>query len=109
MQFLVDMCKSMNIEGYLSIDDLYELSEEKIIEKSANCEEKYIYIYIYNVWLEFSKTDKVYSSKRKVKDKYCVNVISKTRYVVPLVVTDNKTNRISEVSKKAKEKLIIIY
>lgn len=42
MQFLVDMCKSMNIEGYLSIDDLYELSEEKIIEKSANCEEKYI-------------------------------------------------------------------
>lgn len=105
MQFLVDMCKSMNIEGYLSIDDLYELSEEKIIEKSANCEEKYIY----NVWLEFSKTDKVYSSKRKVKDKYRVNVISKTRYVVPLVVTDNKTNRISEVSKKAKEKLIIIY
>lgn len=101
MQFLADMCKSMNIAGYLSINDLYELSEEEIINKFTNCEDEYIK----NAWLEFRKTDKVYSSNQKVEDKYCVNVKSKTRYVIPLVITKGKVNRIIDISIEAKEKI----
>lgn len=101
MQFLADMCKSMNIAGYLSINDLYELSEEDVINKFTNCEDEYIK----TAWLEFSKTDKVYSSNQKVEDKYCVNVKAKTRYVIPLVITKGKADRIVDISTKAKEKI----
>ena len=73
MQFLADMCKSMSNAGYLTIDDLYTLSEEEIISKS----DEYL------------------------DGKYCVNVKAKTRYVDPLVLTENGPLRISKVSEKA--------
>ena len=33
MQFYADIVKSMNIKGYLTVDDLYNLSETQIIKK----------------------------------------------------------------------------
>ena len=38
-------------------------------------------------------------------DKYCVNVKAKTRYVIPLVITKGKADRIVDISTKSKEKI----
>ena len=97
MQFLADMCKSMNNAGYLTIDDLYTLSEEEVINKFINCDDEYLS----NAFKLFQNADKVYQSNKYIDKKYCVNVKSKTRYVNPIVLVDGKPIRISLVSPKA--------
>ena len=97
MQFLADICKSMNNAGYLSIEDLYTLSEKDIISKFINCEDKYLS----EGFINFQNADAVYKSDEFMKDKYCINVKAKTRYVNPLVITGNGPVRISSISKQA--------
>ena len=58
MQFLADMCKSMNNAGYLTIDDLYTLSESEIISKFLNCDDDYLS----ESFRKFQNADKVYQS-----------------------------------------------
>lgn len=94
MQFLADICKSMNIKGYLTINDLYTLSEQEVINKILNCEDEYIR----NSFINFLNTDKVYNSDGFVNDKYSVNVKTKARYIVPLVCDDGKFIRINKIS-----------
>ncbi len=101
MQFLADMCKSMNNAGYLTIDDLYRLSEKEVIDKILNCKDTYLS----ESFKKFQEADKVYSSSEPVENKYCVNVKAKTRYVVPLVQTENGTVRIDKISEKAKQEI----
>ena len=101
MQFLADMCKSMNVAGYLAIDDLYTLSEAEVIDKILTCEDKYL--------VESFKKFQLCSSVRTGIDvpdgKYATDVKVKTRYVNPLVMSANGSVRISEVSKSAKERI----
>lgn len=97
MQFLADMCKSLNNKGYLTIEDLYTLSEEEVINKFLTCEDEYLA----DSFKKFQETDRVYYSTSPVPDKYCVNVKSKTRYVNPLVQTKNGVYRIKDISTKA--------
>ena len=97
MQFLADMCKSMNNAGYLTVDDLYTLSEQEIIDKILTCEDKYLS----NCFKLFQDADTVYGSTMPVNEKYCVNIKSKTRYVVPLVQTDDSAIRINQISDTA--------
>ena len=99
MQFLADMCKSLNRINKLDIDDLYSLSEAEVIDKFKNCGDKYLE----NAWQEFSNCDKVLKSEKKIDDKYCVNIKAKTRYVNPLVIVDNTVKRIYDISEKSKE------
>lgn len=97
MQFIADICKSMSIAGYLTIDDLYNYSEKEIIDKILNCADAYLS----NGFKNFQKASQVYKSDNKIKDKYCVNVRSKTRYIVPLVLIKDGVYRINEISKEA--------
>lgn len=97
MSFLADMCKSLNNRGYLTIDDLYTLSEEDIINKFINCEDDYLR----RVFNDFRKTSTSHRSLVPVEGKYCTDSKSKTRYIVPLVLDDNKAVRINKVSAKA--------
>jgi len=97
MQFLADICKSMNNAGYLTIEDLYTLSEQEVIDKILNCGDEYLE----NSFKLFQDTDTVYKSEIPVDEKYSVNVKAKTRYVVPLVITDNGPIRINKISDKA--------
>ena len=97
MQFLADMCKSMNNAGYLTVEDLYTLSEQEVIDRILNCEDKYLS----DSFKLFQEADKVYESKTPVDEKYCVNVKSKIRYVIPLVQTDNNSVRINQISDTA--------
>ena len=97
MQFLADMCRSMSNAGYLTIDDLYSLSEKEVIEKFVNCEDSYLS----ESFNEFRHADTVHKSDDYVNGKYCVNVKAKTRYVVPLVLTENGIARINTISSNA--------
>lgn len=99
MQFLADMCKSLNKINKLDVEDLYSLSEEEVINRFKNCQDKYLE----NAWENFSNCDKVFQSKTPVANKYCINVTSKTRYVNPLVEIDNTTKRIYDISNESKK------
>ena len=101
MQFLADMCKSMNNAGYLTIDDLYTLSESEIINKFLNCGDSYLS----ERFKKFQSADIVYKSDSYIEGKYCVNVKSKTRYVTPLVLTSEGTVRINELSQKSNDEI----
>jgi len=99
MQFIADICKTMNNAGYLSIDDLYTLSEKQVIEKILTCED----LYIRESFKKFLQADTAYTSPTLIKDKYCVNVKTKTRYINPLVKIGSDTIRINKISEKAKQ------
>ena len=99
MQFLADIVKSMNVKGYLTIDDLYNLSEKEVIQKILNCEDNYIK----DNFIKFQNATFVYGSDTPIDDKYCINVKGKRRYIIPLTKYNNSVCRINEISKSAKD------
>lgn len=99
MQFLADIVKSMNVKGYLTVDDLYNLKEKEIIEKIKNCDDKYIR----NNFLKFQNSTDVYKSDTLVTDKYCISVDPKRRYIIPLVMNNDVVKRVNEISESAKK------
>lgn len=101
MQFLADMTKSMINAGYLTIDDLYTLPECEVINIFSNCEDSYLA----EKFKAFQNEDMVYQSDDYVDGKYCVNVKSKSRYIVPLVLNGNYVTRINNVSKQASDEI----
>lgn len=101
MQFIADICKSMNNAGYLTIEDLYTLSEQEVINKIINCKDTYLS----NSFKAFQKADTVYKCISPQDNNYCVNVKSKTRYIVPLVKADNSSVRINQISENAASKI----
>ena len=102
MQFIADTMKKMSEEGYITIDDLYHLSEAEVISKIENCENKDIA----EAFKKFRNTTKIGESDVPVENKYCVSVKVKRRYIVPLTKTaEGKIARINQVSKIAKEKI----
>ncbi len=99
MQFLADIMKRMSTLGLISINDLYELSEEEVINKIKECDSQNIS----ECFKKWTEADDVLISDEPVLDKYSVNIKAKKRYIDPLVLIDNKPTRISSVSTKAKE------
>lgn len=99
MQFIADIVKSMNVKGYLTIDDLYTLSEKDVINKILTCEDSYIR----DNFIKFRNATSVYSSDTKINDKYCICVKPKRRYIIPLVKYKNEVRRINEISNSAKK------
>ena len=101
MQFLADMCKSMKNAGYLTIDDLYTLSEKEVIDKFLHCDDTYLK----EAFRRFQNSETVYQSNEYIDEKYCVNIKSKTRYINPLVVTNDGAFRINKISEKANREI----
>jgi len=99
MQFLADTMKRMSKIGVITIDDLYELSEEEVINKIKNCNE-YNISECFKLWQEGVD---VKTNNEKISDKYCIKVKAKKRYINPLVKTEKGIVRISEISNKAKK------
>lgn len=97
MQFLADIVKSMNVKGYLTVDDLYNLSEKEVIDRILNCEDEYIR----ENFIKFQNATSVYGSDTPIKDKYCISVKAKRRYIIPLTKYNNTICRINEISKQA--------
>ena len=101
MQFFADIVKSMNVKGYITIDDLYELSEEEVINMILNCEDNYIK----ESFVKFQNATSVYGSETPVSNKYCISVKGKKRYIVPLTQSEEGVCRINKIDKTANEEV----
>ena len=99
MQFFADIVKKMYEQKMISKKDLYELSEQEIINKIEKCDYDNI-SQCFNIW---KNATKIKESDIPVKDKYCVNVNAKKRYIIPLVKNKNEYVRIDKISEKAKK------
>jgi len=99
MQFLADVMKRMSQEGIITVNDLYELSEEEIINIIKNCKE-YNIAECFDIWQNGTKVE---TSDKVQPDKYCINVKAKKRYINPLVKTEDGIKRIADISEKAKK------
>lgn len=96
MQFIADIVKSMNIKGYITIDDLYNLSEKEVMQLIKTCDDSYIK----NAFSNFQSATRnsVYKKDVPKKDIYCTTVKGKKRYINPLVIGENTIGRIKDVS-----------
>lgn len=96
MQFIADIVKSMNIKGYITVDDLYKFSEKEVLQLIQNCEDNYIK----EAFEKFQNATRssVYKSDEPNNKIYCTSVKGKNRYINPLVNLDNKVVRIKDIS-----------
>lgn len=101
MQFFADIVKSMNVKGYITIDDLYVLSEKDVINKILNCNDTYIK----ESFTKFQNATSVFGSEVPVDNKYCISVKGKKRYIVPLVQNNDEVFRINEIDETANEEV----
>ena len=101
MQFLADIVKSMNSKGWITIDDLYDLVEEDIINKIKTCEDDYIR----ESFSKFENATSVFGSDTPVNGKYCISVKGKKRYIVPLTYNNGEVSRINKLYESCQKEL----
>ena len=94
MEFLAHTIKLMIEDNILTIENLYNLSEDEVINKIKNCD-KYNISNSFKIWQEGIDVN---TSDNYVEDKYNVKVNGKKRYIDPLVIDNNQINRISSIS-----------
>lgn len=98
MQFWTDYLRTLIDKEYIKEEELYKMSEYEIIEKiKKQADKKMIY-----VLEKFQNINKIGRSNEEIKDKYCVSIKQKKRYINPLVNVNETTDRITELSDKAK-------
>ena len=103
MQFIADTVARVNQLGFISIDNLYEKSEEELIEIIKTCGDK-------KIEQDFEKfqsllPENCHKSEIEVAGKYCRSVKTKKRYVIPLVRDGDVAKRVTELSQTAKQKV----
>ena len=92
MQAFADILKKVSNEGLIEKQDLYNLKEKEII----NIINKSNYKDIFNKLLNITK---IKTSKKEPKDMYYVNIVSKVRYIDPLVNNERISNE-CKITKK---------
>ena len=97
MYFFADIIKKMHNSKYVTIHDLYQLSEKQIIDKIKNCENKEISLQ----FDKFMKCNKFIECEEFKKDKFCVDRKVKRRYINPIT----PEGRIYDISSKAKNEI----
>lgn len=75
MQFIADIVKSMNVKGYIKVEDLYNLSEKEVIQLIKNCEDTYISDAFTN--FENATRESVYKNDVPNENIYCTSVKGK--------------------------------
>lgn len=80
-QFLADLIQSMINGGYLTVDDLYVMSEREVVDWILSCGDKTLAEALRN----FQRATTVFSSGVAKKNCYCISTKAKVRYIVPLV------------------------
>lgn len=101
MQFLADIVKSMNVKGWITIDDLYDLVEEDIINKIKTCDDNYIK----ESFSKFENATSAFGSEEPVENKYCISVKGKKRYIVPLTDNNGEVCRINTLYESCKKEV----
>lgn len=93
LQYIADAIKKAVDDGLFKLEDLYKFREADIVKLLRENTDS---------WNQFVNATKVKSSNKEI-DGYSINVESKKRNVIPLVLVDNEVKRINEVSKKAQK------
>lgn len=99
MQFFADIVKSMNVKGFIRVDDLYKMSEEDVCNLILNCGDDYLK----QSFIKFKNATNIYAGDEPLNDRYCISVKGKKRYIVPLVKIDNEIERINDIDISCKE------
>ena len=99
MQFIADIVKKMYEQNLITKKDLYTLSEKEVIQKIENCSIGNLS----NCFKKWELATKIQESDELIKDKYCVDIKVKQRYIVPLVEKNHQFVRIDTVSESAKK------
>ena len=99
MQFFADIVKSLNVKKFISVDDLYNMSEEDVCNLILNCGDEYLK----QSFIKFKNATRVYAGDEPADTGYCISVKGKKRYIVPLVKTDGKVTRINDIDSSCKE------
>lgn len=99
MQFLADIMRKMSEKQLITKKDLYNLSEEQVIQKIKSCSYENI-SKCFSVW---QNATEVKESQELINDKYCVGIQVKKRYIVPLVRNQNGFARVNQLSEKANQ------
>lgn len=95
MYFFADIIKKMYNRKYITKKDLYELSEQKIIDLIMNCKDEEIS----KSYTNFMKCSNFVECEEYKTDKFCVSRKVKRRYINPLT----KNGRIYDVSEQARK------
>lgn len=98
MQFWTNILKKMAEERFITEEDLYDYSEQQIVEKIRNCPDKNIS----KAFEIFANSKEIERSETEIKDKYCISVKAKKRYTNPLVQINGNAIRIDIASEKGK-------
>lgn len=99
MQLIADIVKKMYEQKLITKKDLYTLSEKEVIQKIENCPIGNLS----NCFKKWELATNIQESDELVKDKYCVDVKVKQRYIVPLVEENYQFVRINTISESAKK------
>ena len=99
MQLIADIVKKMSEKKLITKKDLYTLSEKEVIEKIEDCPIENLS----NCFKKWELATKIQESDELVKDKYCVDIKVKQRYIVPLVEENHQFVRINTISESAKK------
>ncbi len=99
MKLMGDILRLAIDHKIITVDNLYTLSEQQIIELMENSKDEQLI----EIWNIFKNLNCIYGSDTEVKDKYCVSLESKKRYVNPLCNIDGKIDRIINISNQAKQ------
>ena len=99
MQFYADIMKSLSVKNLITVDDLYVMSEADVNNLILNSGDEYLV----NAFKNFQNATSVFGSEEPVSNKYCISVKGKKRYIVPLVLDNEKPVRITEIDSEAKQ------
>lgn len=97
MYFFADIIKKMYNENYITKKDLYQLSEQEIINLIKNCKNEKIS----KLFIKFMNCKDIVDCDKYQNDKFCVSRKVKRRYINPLT----KNGRIYDISKEARKKI----
>lgn len=98
MQMLADIMKIMSDNNFISVAEMYNLSEKEVIEKIEKCNIKNIS----NSFKTWKNALDILTSETMPEGKYFVNIEKvKKRYINPLVRYNNEYKRIKDISEKA--------
>ena len=87
-------------QGLLRPSDFYRYSEDEIISRILSSGDEYLV----SRFQQFRKAKLVHSSDTPVAGKYCRSIVTKRRYINPLVLSgDGTTRRVGDLSAKAKQ------
>ena len=84
----------------MTISEEYKsIFEKEIIQKIENCPIGNVA----NCFKKWEEATQIKESDELIKDKYCVDIKVKQRYIVPLVEEGNQFIRIDKISESAKQ------